>query len=514
VTADVGQVGEVLGAELAQERDLGRLGEPVGRAALVVAVGVDDGQPFAGQQHGVGLLAVAAPQVVVVVAHHVVHGLAGADDRVVGVVHPGQAGPDVALHRVEEVVVGDAQARIHVVELVGRVAQVLAVQQQVVAGIDVVEHRVAVVGPVGVAAGDVVLLLRLPAVTPVVVVLGVVLLAEEVGRHVLDRIKPEAVRLRAVHKPAQLAEEQRVHILADRVAHVVAAVAIAPRRDLPLRPAGIEAGVGEGLTGLTRVVLAVGVDVLPVEAAVARGAADKRGGVVGVADVLERLLVGEGVDGEDGGVVGGRQRQVGVEVVLGIIGMPHPGPLRVIVVLVVAEAGVGRLVRDVLPERVAVQHLPLVAPGRPAVAGIGGVGQPLEVEILGHKPVGLQRAGQPARHGPAVVRHHVVEIDPQPEAVRHLHQVQQVGLRAVLGGDGAVLVLRAEIEAVVGVEAHRQPPARLKRRRQPQRRVARLGQLRHAPRNLVPAGVEVLEDHLARPGRGGQERRGQQARPF
>ena len=485
MAVDVEQARQIGLPPLTQERDFRRFREPVRRAALVVAVGVDDRQAFAFEQDGMRLFAVAAPEVVVVVAHDVVHGLAGTDHGVGGIVHAAEIGADVAFHRVEEIVVGDPHARIDVVHLPRRIAEVFAVEQRVVARLEVVEHGVAVVAPVAETARNVELLLHLPAIAPVGAVLRAVHLAEEVRRHVLHGIQPEAVRAGLVREPADGAEQQAVDVLRDGIAHVVLAVAAAPGCGAVVRPAGIDAGIGERLARLARVVLAVGVRIGPVEAAVA-------------VQILERFLVREREDDGGRAAIDHLDGQVGVEVVFRMAGVADPGPFRVMIALAVAEAGVVvALLRDVLAERIAVQHLPLVGPVRPAVVFVGGFRRALEVEILRHEPVGLQRARRAGRHRAAVVRHDVVEIDAQAEAMRHFDEVEQFGFRPVLGGDGAVLVLGAQVEAVVAIEAHGQSAAGLERRRQPQRRVARFGQFGNPAGQFRPARVEVLEDHFA-----------------
>ncbi len=59
----------------------------------------------------------------------------------------------------------------------------------------------------------------------------------------------------------------------------------------------------------------------------------------------------------------------------------------------------------------------------------------------------------------AAVVHHVVEINADAEAVRGFDQAQQVGLRAVEGGDRALLVLAAEVERIEQIVTDRQPAA-------------------------------------------------------
>ncbi len=61
VSVDVEQVGEPVAALLSEEGYSRRFWKPIRRAALVVAVGVDDRNAFARQQKGMRLFAVSTP---------------------------------------------------------------------------------------------------------------------------------------------------------------------------------------------------------------------------------------------------------------------------------------------------------------------------------------------------------------------------------------------------------------------------------------------------------------------
>ena len=378
----------------------------------------------------------------------------------------------------------------------------LAVEKRVVARLQVVEDRVAVVVPVAESAREVELFLHLPAVAPVGTVLWAVHLAEKVGRHVLHGIQPETVRAGLVREPPDGAEQQAVHVLGDGIAHVVAAVAMAPRGGPVVHPAGVDAGIREGFARFAGIVLAVGVHVGPIENAVRVG-------------IHERLLVREGIDDGRGAAVDDLDWQIGVEIVFGMVRMADAGPLAVVVALGVSKAGVViALLRDVLAEGIPVQHLPLVRPSRPAPVFIRRARSPLEVEILRNEAVGLQRAGGAGRHRSAVVGHDVVEIDAKSEPVRHFDELEQLGFRSVLGREGPVLVLAPQIEAVVAIEPDGQPPPRLERRRQPQRRISGFGQFGNPAGQFRPRGVEVLEDHFAGEGAArGKHQQEENARP-
>ena len=172
-----------------------------------------------------------------------------------------------------------------------------------------------------------------------------------------------------------------------------------------------------------------------------------------------------------------------------------------------AEVGVIFL-RDVPSEGVAVEHLPFVL-----IVGVVGGLPPVravadDMEILRHeaghageKLPGLRRRVQRA----GVVRHDIVEIDTDPEAMRNAHETHQIRLGPVFRPHRAALVAVAEVEAVKRIEAHREGPrARLEGRRQPERIVAALRQLRQAALDFAPGRAEVLQDDFG-PRHAGEE---------
>ncbi len=123
------------------------------------------------------------------------------------------------------------------------------------------------------------------------------------------------------------------------------------------------------------------------------------------------------------------------------------------------------------------------------------------MKILGQHPgikVDGSRRAVP-RHVETPVVHDVVEVDADAEAVRRLDQPQQVGFRPVEGGDGALLVLAAEVERVENVVADRKAATGFGRRRNPDGIVPGLGEFRHLRGDFVPGRVEILQ-HRLRPG--------------
>ena len=136
----------------------------------------------------------------------------------------------------------------------------------------------------------------------------------------------------------------------------------------------------------------------------------------------------------------------------------------------------------------------------------------LQVEILRPQPgkeIG-RRIDVVAGHHPFAVIHHVVEIDANPEPVRRLDHLQQFRLRAVLRGDGAVLVLVPQIKRIEKIIAHRQRAAALGGLGQPEAGVAGLGQFGHLLGQVGPLHLEQLEHRLAA-GAGQTRERKQQA---
>ena len=382
----------------------------------------------------------------------------------------------------------------------------LAPQHGIVTPQRQVEVRVPVIRPVAVAMRDVELLLDLPAVAPVrPVPVRARLLPEEIRRHVLHRIEAESVAAGRVHHVARRAIQIGIHVLGHGIPHVVAPVAEAPHHRPPARIRGIDAAVGEGFAGLADIVLPVSVGVVPVEPPIPHPVRRRP-----PAGVLPGLLVREGEHGI--AVPVRRHGQVGVRIIPAHPRLPDAAPFRIGLPLgapVGIEAHVGILLRDVPRERVAVQHLPLVVPVdrvrrlRPLTVA------PDKVKVLRHEArcSRKQLPGQRRRiQRPAVVRHDVVEIYPDPEPVRLLHQRQQFRPRAIPRPHRSRLVLVPEIKPVERIITHREAAARpLARRRQPERRIPRLRYLRQPLRNLRPRRVEILQHGLVlRPHRNGR----------
>ena len=101
------------------------------------------------------------------------------------------------------------------------------------------------------------------------------------------------------------------------------------------------------------------------------------------------------------------------------------------------------------------------------------------------------------RHIEGPVIHDVVEINANAKAVRHFHQIQQVGLGAVTRSHRVALILRTKIEGIPEVIADRQSAGAFGRWWQPQSRVSRLDQLGHLVRDFGPTGIEILQEGLA-----------------
>ena len=144
----------------------------------------------------------------------------------------------------------------------------LAEEHQVVAHGVRGERRVAMIRPVAVAVREIELRLRPAEIAGARRILVAALLAEEITRHVLDRIEAKAVAARLIDRPADRADEHRIHILRDGIAHVVAPVAKTPRRGLTRGVGRIDARVRECLARFSDVVLAIPVRIRPVEAPV------------------------------------------------------------------------------------------------------------------------------------------------------------------------------------------------------------------------------------------------------
>ena len=312
------------------------------------------------------------------------------------------------------------------------------------------------VRPIGITVREIELRLRPPEITRARRILRPALLPEKVTRHMLHRVQPEAVAMRLINRPFDRADEHAVHVLGDGIAHVIPAIAITPRHRLMRRIRRVHARVRERLARFADVVLPVRVRVRPVEPSIPRPLRMRHR-----ADVLIRLLVGERM--KDFAVRVRHARQVVVWIKRGLARMPDADPFRVVEILRLArriEARVRVFLRDVPSKWVPVQHLPFVvvvdAVARffPAFRRIDGLAH--EMKILRHKArhVWKKNARSHIVQRPRVVRHHVVKIHAQPEAMRHLDHPQQVAFCPIARGHRARLVFIPEIEPIQRIVTH------------------------------------------------------------
>ena len=450
----VKQVGHAVVAPLAEERGVGpaRKGPAAfpQRLGVEVAVGVE--QPESLAQEVEGVLQFAPRGVVVVVALGVHDAEVGIEPAPAGLVVAGQPVPGTAeavVQLVAQIVVHQPHARGPVAAVAGGLAEVLAEQQRVVAVALHVEGGVAVVAPVAEAVGHVELPLGIAAVAcgAGVVVVG----PEEVVRHVLDRVQPQAVELGGLDQPTHAPAQVGAHVLREEIRIL--------REDVRR-----QAVVGAKADVEVLVRIAAPVPGIPL-----------RGRDVGVGHAVVEL----------------RMVRMAHEAGLGT-----PGALREAVVLVRS------LVGDVNQVRQAqMDHLPGVAPV-PAVVplAVETVLGAAQVEILRHH-AGIHIYGRDFVVGRNVERpvvHDVVHVDADAKPVRGLNQVQQFRLGAVPGRDEPPLAAAAQIERIEKIIAHGKAAATLGRWRQPEGGIAGLGQLGHLVGDLLPTGVEVLEHGLPR----------------
>ena len=452
-----------------------------------------------------------AVHVVVVVALRVHDAVVRTEARMAGVFEaPELVELESVVERGPQVAVHQPHPRVDV-RLLGRLAaEMLAEGHQVVARPVVGEDRVAVVGPVVEAAGHVELPLGLAEVAEVGAVLVVAVgVAEELVRHVLDRVQAQAVHVGRVDEPADGAVEVVVHLFRVEVGVVfderhrdaVGGVVVP-------EPGGVlfEQGLGGRVFGVPGGVPEAGVEV----DAVVRGGVLERA----VADaVVLVLLPGDGHPVEE------------LPRVLPAVGVADDVGLRVPVGHLVAEVAVAGppavapeiLVGDVdeVRER-AVHDVPggLAPPLDVVPLAVVAVGGDAEVEVLGdHAGVHVDGGGfVVAGHVVGAVVHDVVEIDAHAEAVGDVDEIEQVGLGAVAGGVLAAEVGRADVEGVVQVVPDAHPAVGLGGRRDPEGGVAGLGDFGDARGDLVVRQVETLEDGLRPRGRkehAGREQRGE-----
>ena len=117
------------------------------------------------------------------------------------------------------------------------------------------------------------------------------------------------------------------------------------------------------------------------------------------------------------------------------------------------------------------------------------------------------RAAVEARHRERAVVHDIVEINADAEAVRGFDGLLQLRLRSPVRGGRARLVHITQVIRIKLIVADGKDAAALGGRRQPDRIVTRLGDLRHLLDEIGPGDVEQLEHGLAaRRDRAGQRK--------
>ena len=417
------------------------------RLGLVVAIRVN--QADAGAREVERVLEFAARGVVVVMALRVHHRLRGIESETARLIESAQPGAGIAEDVVEIVaqdIVHEPHPGVHIVAVVRRFAEVLAEEHRVVARDLGVENGVAVVR-IREAAREIELPLHLPRVAVVVrVLVRAESRAKKIRAHMLHRVEPQPVGLCFVHEPARRAVQIILHILA---------VKIRIRRERRRRDS------------------------------VARAKAHIRS-VRQVAVIFRVLRIAHKLDFRRGTPLG------------------EP------------EVFVRRawLLRDVNEVReTEMLHLPRAAiVARVIPFSVKPILRDPQVKILRHES-GVdvhRRALVEARHVERAMIHHIVEIHADTETVCRLDEPQQIRLRAVARAHRAALILRAEIERIKHVVAHAQPAAALRRRRHPDRAIARLREFRHLERDLAPARVEILQQRLrAHRDRAGENQRQQ-----
>ena len=458
VVVDFQDVRDTRVTELAEIGGVGMPRESAARFAeglgFVIAVGIN--QPHALAGHVESMLPFFQRGKVAVVAVGVGHAHALGEPAGSGRIEALQAGTRIAESAIEfraEVVVNQAHARVPVAPVAGWLAEVLAESKGVIARHLVFENGIAVVG-VAESTGAVELPLHPAEVAGAVRVLaGAGLLAEEVIRHVLDRVEAEPVGLGAVDRPTRRANQVGTDVLHESPA-VGQNVCAGFEADLFIRRPGTQLGprLIEQDPEISRVAVLVFV-IVPGTFEVA----DERKLRVGRAFRWSEVCVGCLVRDVD---------QVGQPQVLHL---PGAAPIAGVVPLAV-ESIFG------FPEVEILRHHAGIELGLPFASDRGVLIEAGDVE------------------GPVV--HDVVEVDPDPEPVRHFHHVPQLGFGAVAGAHRVALVLRSEVEGVPEIIADGQPAGGFGRGRQPEGVVAGLGQLGHFPRHLRPGDVEKLEHRL------------------
>ena len=459
IIADFENVGDARVAELAEELGVGMARESAAglaeRGGFVIAIRVN--QTHALAEHVVRMLKFFLRGVIVVVAVGVGHAEAGREAARAGSIQPGHGVARVAQDIVQlgaQVIVDQTHARVEITAVTRRLAEVFAEDHGVVAASFFLEDRVAVVG-IAEAARAVELPLHLAEVTGVAgVFVRARLRAEEVSRHVLDRVEAQTVGFQAVDLPARRALEVSLDIL-----------------DVG-RTIFEDVGLGVFAQSVGRSAFAQG----------RLGPVDQPAEINGVAVFVSVIL-------------------------LRTVEVANKAVFRVSVSLAGTEVQiVAVFLRDV--DEVGqseILHLPRTAPiARVVPLAVKAVLGFAQVEVLRHHAGIGFRLTLPAGRGIFIeardiegpVVHDVVEINADAEAVRHFHHVLQVGLGAVACAHRAALILLAEVERIPHVIADGESARAFGRRRQPERTVACLGQLRHLAGDFVVRDVEKLEQAL------------------
>ena len=214
----VSEVGHFIVAELAQKRRVGVARKRRVAGGLIVAIGINQRHPFAHKI--IGVLQFAMAGVIVVMALRVHHAHPGAETAKIALLQAGQRRPGIAQHVVEIIaqrIIQQPHARIDILTVAGRLAQVLAENQRVVARRFRIEVAVAMAG-IAEAVCKIELQLRAANIARGIGLLVCAgLEAEKIARHVLDRIQTQAIALGLVDQPAHGAEQICAHVFLERV---------------------------------------------------------------------------------------------------------------------------------------------------------------------------------------------------------------------------------------------------------------------------------------------------------
>ena len=455
VVVQLQDVGNARIAELTEEMRVGvaRKGTAgfAERAGFVIAVRVN--KPYALAEHVVRVLHFLHRGKIAVVAVGVRHADARGETTGAGSVQAGQSSAGIAqvvVQHAAQIVVDQTHAGVDVAAVAGRLSEVLAENHGVVAAALLVEDGIAVVG-VAETAGEVELALdaaEIPGIAVVFVFAGH--LAEKVVRHVLHRIEAEAIGLGAVDFPAGGPDEVSADVF-DVSAAVGENVSLGMLAQRFLRGVGTQRGAGliNQPSEVDRIAVFIAVVLLGTVEVADEGIFRMRG-TLRATEVSVRRFMGE-VD---------QVRKPEVQHLPAVLPIPRIVPLAVKTIL-------GDTKMKILRHNAGIKFL------LPLAAGRRGFVEPRDVE----RPV----------------VHDVVEIHADPEAVRHLHHVLQIGLGAVARAHRVALVFLPEIERIPEIIADREAARAFGRRRQPERTVTRLDQFGHLAGDFRVRNVEELQ---------------------